>query len=230
MSFMAIAAMGLGGAALGALANPDDRKKGALMGLGAGLLAPVAAPMMGIGGAAGAAGAGTAGAVGAGTAGAATGAVAPVMTTGISGAGVAGMGAAPTVLAAPTVAAMPAASSMAAPVGIQSVLPGAAINTSTGIAHTGTMASKIGASKLGAMTNAAMGKAGEALTSDTAKTIAAQGAIGLMKPQQKAQIQQGPSLALKGSGQEQVSPYQRAALNRQQRMKQAGGGGPRRFI
>ena len=51
-----------------------------------------------------------------------------------------------------------------------------------------------------------------------------------MKPQPQAQIQQGPSLALKGSGQEQVSPYQRAALNRQQRMKQAGGGGPRRFI
>ena len=42
-------ALALGGAALGALANPDDRKKGALMGLGAGLLAPVAAPMMGIG-------------------------------------------------------------------------------------------------------------------------------------------------------------------------------------
>ena len=38
-------ALALGGAALGALANPDDRKKGALMGLGAGLLAPVAAPM-----------------------------------------------------------------------------------------------------------------------------------------------------------------------------------------
>jgi len=92
------------------------------------------------------------------------------------------------------------------------------------------MGSKIGASKVGAMTNAAMAKGKEALTSDTAKTIAAQGAIGLMKPQPQAQIQQGPSLALKGSGQEQVSPYQRAALNRQQRMKQSGGGGPRRFI
>ena len=210
---MAIAAMGLGGAALGALANPEDRKKGALMGLGAGLLAPVAAPMLGIGAAPAVTGAGVT-----------TAAAAPVMTTGISGAGVAGMG------AAPTVAAIPGAASAAAPVGIQSLLPGAAVNTSTGIAHTGTMASKFGATKLGAMTDAAMGKAGEALTSDTAKTIATQGAIGLMKPQPKAQIQQGPSLALTGSGQEQVSPYQRAALNRQQRMKQAGGGGPRRFI
>lgn len=46
-------AMALGGAALGALSNKKDRKKGALMGLGAGLLGPAIGAM-------GAAGAGTA--------------------------------------------------------------------------------------------------------------------------------------------------------------------------
>lgn len=39
-------AMALGGAALGALANKKDRKKGALMGLGLGLLGPMAAGAM----------------------------------------------------------------------------------------------------------------------------------------------------------------------------------------
>jgi hypothetical protein len=48
-------AMSLGGAALGALANKKDRKKGALMGLGLGLLGPMMAGGMGVG----AAGAGT---------------------------------------------------------------------------------------------------------------------------------------------------------------------------
>ena len=48
--------MALGGAALGALANPKDRKKGALAGLGIGLLGPAAGAAMGAGaGAAGAA-------------------------------------------------------------------------------------------------------------------------------------------------------------------------------
>lgn len=75
MSFATMATLALGGAALGAIANPEDREKGALMGLGAGLLAPVAAPLMGIGGAAtGTAAAGTAGAGGAITAGGAAGA------------------------------------------------------------------------------------------------------------------------------------------------------------
>ena len=69
-------AMALGGAALGALANPKDRKKGALAGLGIGLLGPAAGAAMGAG--AGAAGAGAAGAAGAGAAGAAGAAAAPV--------------------------------------------------------------------------------------------------------------------------------------------------------
>lgn len=51
----ALLAMALGGAALGALANKKDRKKGALMGLGLGLLGPMMAGGMGVG----AAGAGT---------------------------------------------------------------------------------------------------------------------------------------------------------------------------
>lgn len=47
--------MSLGGAALGALANPKDRKKGALMGFGLGAAAPMIAGGLGVG----AAGAGT---------------------------------------------------------------------------------------------------------------------------------------------------------------------------
>ena len=42
-AMMPLMAKALGGAALGALANPKDRKKGALMGFGLG----VAAPMIG---------------------------------------------------------------------------------------------------------------------------------------------------------------------------------------
>jgi len=42
-------AMALGGAALGALSNKKDRKKGALMGLGLGLLGPAAGAVMGAG-------------------------------------------------------------------------------------------------------------------------------------------------------------------------------------
>ena len=231
MSFATMATLALGGAALGALANPDDRKKGALMGLGAGLLAPLAAPALAGGGlAAGAAGAGTAGAAGAaGTAGAAgaagagvTAAAAPVMTTGISGAGVAGMGAAPTALAAPT-----AASSMAAPVGIQSILPGAAINTSTGVAHTGTMASKFGASKLGV----GLTKAGNLLTSEGAKDLA----IGLAPQALASANKPGPeapaprSLAMQTQQGGGNSLYQRAAMNQQARMQKRQQG-PKRFI
>ena len=64
-------AMALGGAALGALSNKKDRKKGALMGLGAGLLGPAIGAMGGAGAAAAAplsAAAGTAGTAAAGTA------------------------------------------------------------------------------------------------------------------------------------------------------------------
>ena len=64
-------AMALGGAALGALSNKKDRKKGALMGLGAGLLGPAIGAMGGAGAAAAAplsAAAGTAGTAAAGAA------------------------------------------------------------------------------------------------------------------------------------------------------------------
>ena len=88
-------AMALGGAAVGALANKKDRKKGALMGLGAGLLGP-AIGAMGAGGAAtaataaplaaaplaagaGAAGAGAAAAPAAGGMGAMTKSMIPAM-------------------------------------------------------------------------------------------------------------------------------------------------------
>ena len=228
--------MGLGGAALGALANPEDRKKGALMGLGAGLLAPVAAPMMGIGGAAGAgaAGAGTAGAGGAITA-AGAGSAGTAGAGILGGPGIAGSsgaalvpgvsGAAPGILG---VAGVPGTAGLGA-----AAAPTTGILGVQGVAGTGSTAltnTALTAAPKAGMFKTALAKAGELATSEGAKTIATQGAIGLMKPQPQAQIQQGPSLALKGSGQEQVSPYQRAALNRQQRMKQAGGGGPRRFI
>lgn len=49
MSFATLATMALGGAALGALANPEDREKGALIGLGLGAMGPLAG-MAGIGG------------------------------------------------------------------------------------------------------------------------------------------------------------------------------------
>lgn len=62
-------AMALGGAALGALSNKKDRKKGALMGLGLGLLGPMAAGAM--------APAATTGTVATGA-----GAVAPTVTSG----------------------------------------------------------------------------------------------------------------------------------------------------
>ena len=42
MPIPALLATALGGAALGALANPEDRKKGALAGLGIGLIGPAA--------------------------------------------------------------------------------------------------------------------------------------------------------------------------------------------
>ena len=67
-------AMALGGAALGALSNKKDRKKGALMGLGLGLLGPMAAGAMGPGA--------TAGTVATGAGAVAPGAVAPVVELG----------------------------------------------------------------------------------------------------------------------------------------------------
>lgn len=67
-------AMALGGAALGALSNKKDRKKGALMGLGLGLLGPMAAGAM--------APAATAGTVATGAGAVAPGAVAPVVELG----------------------------------------------------------------------------------------------------------------------------------------------------
>ncbi len=49
MPIPALLATALGGAAIGALANPKDRKKGALAGLGIGLLGPAAGAAMGAG-------------------------------------------------------------------------------------------------------------------------------------------------------------------------------------
>ncbi len=76
-------AMALGGAALGALANKKDRKKGALMGLGLGLLGPaMGAAGIGSGGVLGTSlgAGGTAATTGAAATGA--GAIAPTVTSG----------------------------------------------------------------------------------------------------------------------------------------------------
>ena len=160
-----IAAMALGGAAIGALANKKDRKKGALMGLGLGLLGPLAA-----------------------------GAMAPA--------------------AAPIVAGGGAAAPIVAGAG-------------------GTAPIVAGAGGTGAATTT-LGKIGSALTGETAKKLAlstAPVALQLaMTPGQQQQAPAGRSLALQNQQGERVSPYQRAALNRQQRMKGQGQQGPKRFV
>jgi|TARA_B110000908_G_scaffold164043_1_gene211461 hypothetical protein len=160
-----IAAMALGGAAIGALANKKDRKKGALMGLGLGLLGPLAA-----------------------------GAMAPA--------------------AAPIVAGGGAAAPIVAGAG-------------------GTAPIVAGAGGTGAATTT-LGKIGSALTGETAKKLAlstAPVALQLaMTPGQQQQAPAGGSLALQNQQGERVSPYQRAALNRQQRMKGQGQQGPKRFV
>tara|TARA_B110000503_G_scaffold95295_1_gene143459 strand:- start:565 stop:1107 length:543 start_codon:yes stop_codon:yes gene_type:complete len=177
-----IAAMALGGAAIGALANKKDRKKGALMGLGLGLLGPLAAG----------AGAAGAGAAGAGTAGAGAAALAPV-----------------------SVGSVVPASAMVA-------TPAAAGTIGTGVGGTGAAATTT------------LGKIGSALTGETAKKLAlstAPVALQLaMTPGQQQQAPAGRSLALQNQQGERVSPYQRAALNRQQRMKGQGQQGPKRFV
>ena len=184
-------AMALGGAALGALANPDDRKKGALMGLGAGLLGP---------------------AMGA---------------AGIGGGGVLGssMGAA----AAPAAAMTKLGGAAAlAPVSVGSVVPASAMVATPAAAGTiGT-----GAGGTGAATT--LGKIGSALTGETSKELALSTApVALqaaMAPGQQQQAPVGRSLALQNQQGERISPYQRAALNRQERMKGQGQQGPKRFV
>ena len=160
-----IAAMALGGAAIGALANKKDRKKGALMGLGLGLLGPLAA-----------------------------GAMAPA--------------------AAPIVAGTGAAAPIVAGAG-------------------GTAPIVAGAGGTGAATTT-LGKIGSALTGETAKELAlATAPVALqaaMTPGQQQQAPAGRSLALQNQQGERISPYQRAALNRQQRMKGQGQQGPKRFV
>ena len=170
-----IAAMALGGAAIGALANKKDRKKGALMGLGLGLLGPLAA-----------------------------GAMAPAAAPIVAGTGA----------AAPIVAGTGAAAPIVAGAG-------------------GTAPIVAGAGGTGAATTT-LGKIGSALTGETAKKLAlstAPVALQLaMTPGQQQQAPAGGSLALQNQQGERVSPYQRAALNRQQRMKGQGQQGPKRFV
>lgn len=232
-------ALALGGAALGALANPDDRKKGALMGLGAGLLAPVAAPMMGIGGAgAGAAGAGTAGAGSAITAGGAAGAStvggAGILgvpgVAGTSGAalvpGVSGAATAPGILGVAGVPGTTGLGAAAAPTtGILGV-PGVAGTGSTALTNTAlTAAPKAG------MFKTALAKAGELATSEGAKDLA----IGLAPQALASAMQPGPqapaprSLAMQTQQGGGDSLYQRAAMNQQARMQKRQKG-PKRFI
>lgn len=241
MSFATMATLALGGAALGAIANPEDREKGALMGLGAGLLAPVAAPgLLAGGGAAGAgtAAAGTAGAGGAITAGGAAGAStvggAGILgvpgVAGTSGAalvpGVSGAATAPGILGVAGVPGTTGLGAAAAPTtGILGV-PGVAGTGSTALTNTAlTAAPKAG------MFKTALAKAGELATSEGAKDLA----IGLAPQALASAMQPGPqapaprSLAMQTQQGGGDSLYQRAAMNQQARMQKRQKG-PKRFI
>ena len=216
MSFATMATLALGGAALGAIANPEDREKGALMGLGAGLLAPVAAPMLGIGGAgAGAAGAGTAGAGGAITAGGSA----------VGGAGILGV---PGVAGTSGAALVPGVSGAATAPGILGVagVPGTG---SAGLTNTALVTTpKPGImSKLGTMAS----KTGDFIaeeTPDIAKQVAVGSALSALSPKPTPQAPQARSSALPSQSSPQESLYERAAMNQQARMKKRQG--PRRFI
>lgn len=227
-------AMALGGAALGALANPEDRKKGALMGLGAGLLGPAVAGAAGATGVAGAAGA--AGGAGAGAAGAAL----PAAATGAGAAGGLAAGGAGT--AAGAAGAGTAATQAAATGAAQTAAATAPANMTTAqliardAANANFMKSPVlDAGKLAAQNTAPTGPLGKigAWGSENlpgmAGDIAKQTIVGKLseKPQQAPA---GGSHALAQQAQAPSNPYQRAAVNRQTRMKQRGGGGPRRFI
>lgn len=234
MSFATMATLALGGAALGAIANPEDREKGALMGLGAGLLAPVAAPGLLAGGAAtGTAAAGTAGAGGAITAGGSAVGGAGILgvpgVAGTSGAalvpGVSGAATAPGILGVAGVPGTTGLGAAAAPTtGILGV-PGVAGTGSTALTNTAlTAAPKAG------MFKTALAKAGELATSEGAKDLA----IGLAPQALASAMQPGPqapaprSLAMQTQQGGGDSLYQRAAMNQQARMQKRQG--PRRFI
>ena len=238
MSFATMATLALGGAALGAIANPEDREKGALMGLGAGLLAPVAAPMLGIGGAgAGAAGAGTAGAGGAITAGGSAVGGAGILgvpgVAGTSGAalvpGVSGAATAPGILGVAGVPGTTGLGAAAAPTtGILGV-PGVAGTGSTALTNTALATTpKPGImSKLGTMAS----KTGDFIaeeTPDIAKQVAVGSALSALSPKPTPQAPQARSSALPSQASPQGSLYERAAMNQQARMKKRQG--PRRFI
>lgn len=227
--------LALGGAALGALANPDDRKKGALLGLGAGLLAPVAAPGLLAAPAAApvvapvVAGGGTAAAGGTlaagGTAGAATGTAGAATSTASAKAAMAADAAARSQALAANAAKIPIAE-------IQSIMPNAAIGPG-GIAHTGTLGSQFSALGQAGLNKAqaAGGKLGEFIAAespDVAKQIAVGGALSALTPKSNPQAPQAPSSALPGQASPQESLYERAAMNQQARMKKRQGA--KRFI
>ena len=245
MSFATMATLALGGAALGAIANPEDREKGALMGLGAGLLAPVAAPgllaapaaapvvapvVTGGGTAASllapvAAGGGTLAAGGT----AAGGTLAATGTAGAAG-GTAGAG----ILGVPGIAGssgsalVPGVSGAATTPGILGVagVPGTG---SAGLTNTALVTTpKPGImSKLGTMAS----KTGDFIaeeTPDIAKQVAVGSALSALSPKPTPQAPQARSSALPSQASPQGSLYERAAMNQQARMKKRQG--PRRFI
>jgi len=236
-------AMALGGAALGALSNPEDRKKGALMGLGAGLLGPAVA---GAGLGAGAAGAGTAAAGTAGAAGAAGGAG---TAAGAAGAGTAATQAAaagaPIVEAGMTTSALNANAAQLAAQQAAATAP-ANMTTAQLIARDAANANfmnspvldagKLAAQKTGAVGPlgkfaGAIGAWGKENLPEMAGDIAKQAIVSKLT-QEPQQAPAGGSHALALQAQAPSNPYQRAAVNRQTRMKLrgVGGGGPRRFI
>ena len=246
-------AMALGGAALGALANPEDRKKGALMGLGAGLLGPAmfggaaaggaaAGTAAGSGAAAGTAGMGAAAGTGAGAAG-----TAGLSSVGAGAAGTTGATLAPGVVnPALTSALNTAPQTMTAgglnTTALQSSLAGSGqtmtasgLNTTalqnslantTGAGTGLTQKVVAGANKPPSLLQKGMTKGGKFLKEHSGELVGAGLKMAMDPP--KSQPSPTENMALKQAAQQVTNPYERAAINTQGRMKRKAQ--PRRFI
>ncbi len=243
-------AMALGGAALGALSNPEDRKKGALMGLGAGLLGPAmfggaaaGGAAAGSGAAAGTAGLGAAAGTGAGAAG-----TAGLGSVGAGAAGTTGATLAPGVVnPALTSALNTAPQTMTAgglnTTALQSSLAGSGqtmtasgLNTTalqnslantTGAGTGLTQKVVAGANKPTSLLQKGMTKGGKFLKEHSGQLVGA-GLKMAMDPPKSQPPASTENMALKQVAQQTTNPYERAAINTQGRMKRKAQ--PRRFI
>ena len=212
MSFATLATMALGGAALGALANPEDREKGALIGLGLGALGPLAG-MAGIGGGgvlgtslgAGTAGAGTAGGA------LATGGTTTATTTGAGTTGALTKTVAPIVDLSSTTSA---------------------INTNAAALAKEQAATKLAeqGAKKGAE-EVAKKTVGDRVSGFMSESLPGMGVAAVQSALAPKPNVSGPApqnLSLPVSQTQRVNPYERSLINMQARMKQRQQ--PRRFV